>query len=221
MEAMNLYFVRHGKTEWNLESRYQGAGGDSPLLPQSYTEMALVGKYLNPVKFKHIYASPIKRTRITAEHIKAELNNNVPLSLDNRLEEFKLGKMEGMKFEEVKEQFPETFDNFRNHPDLYDPSEIGGETFPELIKRMRSKVMEVAKNFNDDDNILFVSHGAALNALINDLVGVPLKDLRKRGGLANTSTTIIETHDSGRTFTMKQWNETGYLKHKLDKSDLV
>lgn len=99
--------------------------GDSPLLPQSYTEMALVGKYLNPVKFKHIYASPIKRTRITAEHIKAELNNNVPLSLDNRLEEFKLGKMEGMKFEEAKKQFPETFDNFRNHPDLYDPSEIG------------------------------------------------------------------------------------------------
>ena len=33
-----LYFVRHGKTEWNLEGRYQGAHGDSPLLAQSYLE---------------------------------------------------------------------------------------------------------------------------------------------------------------------------------------
>ncbi|WP_429971239.1 histidine phosphatase family protein [Fructilactobacillus sp. Tb1] len=218
---MKLYFVRHGKTEWNLESRYQGAGGDSPLLPQSYAEMTLVGQYLKSVQFKHIYASPIKRARITAEHIKSELDYLVPLSLDNRLEEFKLGKMEGMKFTDAQQQFPQTFDNFRNHPDQYDPSEIGGETFQELIKRMKSKIMEVAQNFDDDDNILFVSHGAALNALINNLVGVPLKDLRKRGGLANTSTTIIETNDHGKTFTMKQWNETGYLNHKLEKSDLV
>lgn len=32
---MKLYFVRHGKTEWNLEGRLQGAKGDSPLLEES------------------------------------------------------------------------------------------------------------------------------------------------------------------------------------------
>ena len=36
-----LFFVRHGKTEWNLEGRYQGAHGDSPLLPQSLEEMII------------------------------------------------------------------------------------------------------------------------------------------------------------------------------------
>ena len=30
---MKLYFVRHGRTVWNLEDRFQGAGGDSPLRP--------------------------------------------------------------------------------------------------------------------------------------------------------------------------------------------
>ncbi|MDU1934420.1 MAG: histidine phosphatase family protein, partial [Streptococcus thermophilus] len=28
---MRLYFVRHGKTQWNLEGRLQGSKGDSPL----------------------------------------------------------------------------------------------------------------------------------------------------------------------------------------------
>lgn len=32
---MQIYFVRHGKTEWNLASRFQGGHGDSPLLSQS------------------------------------------------------------------------------------------------------------------------------------------------------------------------------------------
>ena len=27
---MKLYFVRHGRTVWNLEGRFQGAGGDYP-----------------------------------------------------------------------------------------------------------------------------------------------------------------------------------------------
>ena len=39
-----LFFVRHGKTEWNLEGRYQGAHGDSPLLPQSLEEINFLKK---------------------------------------------------------------------------------------------------------------------------------------------------------------------------------
>ncbi|MCB6775816.1 histidine phosphatase family protein, partial [Phocaeicola dorei] len=29
---MELYFTRHGKTQWNQERRFQGSNGDSPLL---------------------------------------------------------------------------------------------------------------------------------------------------------------------------------------------
>lgn len=218
---MKLYFVRHGKTEWNLESRYQGSGGDSELLPQSYHEMKLAGKYLKTINFKHIYSSPIKRARITAENIQGELVKRVPLSLDNRLEEFNLGKMEGMKFTDVENKYPQEFNDFRNHPEKYDPSEINGETFPDLIKRMTQKIMEITENFDNEDNILIVSHGAALNALINSLLGVQLKDLRQRGGLANTSTTIIETNNAGKDFKLIKWNDTSYLDRKLQESDLV
>ena len=31
---MQLYFTRHGKTEWNQARRFQGMMGDSPLLPE-------------------------------------------------------------------------------------------------------------------------------------------------------------------------------------------
>ena len=40
---MKLYFVRHGRTEWNQEGRFQGASGDSSLLPTAVEELQTLG----------------------------------------------------------------------------------------------------------------------------------------------------------------------------------
>lgn len=49
---MELYFTRHGKTQWNQERRFQGSNGDSPLLPQSYEEIKAFGKKVKYVPLK-------------------------------------------------------------------------------------------------------------------------------------------------------------------------
>ena len=54
-----LYFIRHGKTEWNAEGRFQGAGGDSPLLPESYDQIKMLGNHLKDIEFAHAFSSPI------------------------------------------------------------------------------------------------------------------------------------------------------------------
>ena len=71
----------------------------------------------------------------------------------------------------------------------------------------------------EDDKILAVSHGAALSAIMGGLLGYPLKDVRKRGGLSNTSLTILETKDGGKSFFPVIWNETSYLGRKLSETD--
>ncbi|MBA1394849.1 histidine phosphatase family protein, partial [Lactobacillus sp. XV13L] len=62
---MQFYFVRHGKTEWNLARRFQGAHGDSPLLPQSLVDIAKLGVHLKNTDFRTIYSSPLRRARET------------------------------------------------------------------------------------------------------------------------------------------------------------
>ena len=49
---MQLYFTRHGKTEWNQARRFQGMMGDSPLLPESYKEIQLLGDAIANVPFE-------------------------------------------------------------------------------------------------------------------------------------------------------------------------
>lgn len=52
---MKFYFVRHGKTQWNLEGRFQGANGDSPLLEESVHDLEKLGDYLQDVKFDAVF----------------------------------------------------------------------------------------------------------------------------------------------------------------------
>ena len=215
-----LYFVRHGKTEWNLEGRYQGAHGDSPLLAQSYLEIGLLAEYLNNVKFAKAYCSPIKRARVTAQKLVSLLEYPVKLESDRAFQEFDLGKMEGMKFTEVAKQFPEELDAFRHHPDRYDGAKINGESYQDVIERMTPKIKAICERY-PKENILIVSHGAALCAEIRHLMGVPLSKIRDKDGLANTSTSILETTDNGQTFKCIEWNKNDYLKRGIDPTDVV
>lgn len=216
----SIYLIRHGKTEWNLEGRYQGANGDSPLLAQSYREIDLLAKSLKGIRFAHAFASPIKRTRVTALKLVEQLRPQPPLSLDNRLAEFNLGQWEGMKFSEVGKKWPEEMDAFHHHTDRFDEKVVGAESFQHVIKRVGGAIKEFCANF-PDDNILIVSHGAALNATINGLLGVDLTHLKDRGGLSNTSTTILKTVD-GQHFELVKWNDTKYLhKTKVDPTDTI
>lgn len=215
-----VYLIRHGKTQWNLESRYQGANGDSPLLKDSYREIELLASSLQRIPFEHAYASPLKRARVTAQALLNHLNPEIPLTIDSRLKEFNLGKMEGMHFEDVAAKWPEVLKNFRHHPDKYDESLVEGESFLEVIARFRAAIEEYCRQY-PNGNILVISHGAALNAAINALIGTPLAHLKDRGGLSNTSTTVLTTND-GRHFELEKWNDTSYLhKSKVDPTDTI
>lgn len=215
-----IYFIRHGKTEWNLDSKYQGAHGDSPLLPQSYREIKLLAKSLAHVEIAHVFASPLPRAKTTAKKLIEALHRPIPLSIDDRLIEFNLGKMEGMKFSDVAAKWPDVLDNFRHHPDRYDESIVNSESFESVIKRMSAAVKDYVKQF-PQQNVVIVSHGAALNAAINGLLGVPMPHLKDRGGLSNTSTTILETSD-GKKYNLIKWNDTSYLhKTHVDPTDTI
>ena len=215
-----IFFIRHGKTQWNLDARYQGAHGDSPLLPESYHEIKLLANSLAAVDIAHVFSSPLPRAKTTAQKLIEALDRPIPLTIDSRLAEFNLGLMEGMKFSAVADRWPEVLDNFRYHPDKYDPKVVKSESFESVINRVGAAVYDYVQQF-PNGNIIVVSHGAALNAAINGLLKVPMNHLKDRGGLSNTSTTILQTTD-GKDYQLEKWNDTSYLhKTSVDPTDTI
>lgn len=219
---MQLYFVRHGKTKWNLEGRYQGGRGNSPLLPESYEDIQRLADYLKGTNFRAFYASPLQRALTTAVTLRNDMGITVPVIIDERLREFNLGDLEGMKFVDAERKFPEQIKAFRYEPDRYDPAGFHGESFTHMIARGEALIDSIVKRYPDpDDKVLLVSHGAALCALIRSLEGYKIADIRKRGGLTNTSLTILETNDAGKSYQEKVWNETSYLDRKITSRDTI
>lgn len=217
---MQIYFIRHGKTKWNLASRFQGGHGDSPLLPQSLTDIQKLALHLKDTRFCAIYASPLPRAMTTAQKLDHALGLKMHVKQDERLREVDLGKLEGMKFAAANQKYPQLLHDFWHHPDRYDPSEIGGENYTSVAKRGLSFGRQIAQLYPDpNDKVIAVSHGAALAAIIGSILGYPLKDIRKHGGLSNTSLSIVESTDGGKSFTPIIYNETDFLGRKLTRTD--
>lgn len=216
-----LFFIRHGKTQWNLQGRYQGANADSPLLSESFNEIQKLAHYLEDYDFDQLYTSPLKRALVTAEMLEKHLNQTIPLKVEPALKEFDLGVMEGMLFTEVEAKFPENLHAFRFDPAAYQPELVGSEGFEQVIKRTVPFLKASVLQNKPTANLLYVSHGAALVTMIQALVGTPLADLRKDGGLTNSSVTVVQTNDQGESFQLIDWNQTEFLNKQLKASDTI
>ncbi|MBS9338482.1 histidine phosphatase family protein [Fructobacillus sp. M2-14] len=214
-----FYFVRHGQTEWNLEKRFQGAHGDSPLLQTSYDDMKKVAGFLSDKQISRVYASPLKRARVTAAEIQKELPGNPELSLHSNIIEVGLGDWEGELKADVMKNYPEAYDTYRNHLEKFEGQGFHGEGYTKAVARFQRFINEVAEN-HPNDAILMVAHGLILTFGMSSLLGVPREEIRSLGGLSNTSTTTIEKKP-GEDFRLIKWNETDYLNKEQDASTTI
>ncbi|HFR3425950.1 TPA: histidine phosphatase family protein [Streptococcus suis] len=204
---MKIYFVRHGKTEWNLEGRFQGYSGDSALLPQAFEELELLGKYLSDLPFDAIYSSDLQRAKITAEQI-ARANHHCQTVLTTpQLREWNFGKLEGSKMEIFRSIYSKQAWALKHNLALFDNDLFDAESVHQVTKRMVDFVQSLKGQ--DMDRVLIVSHGAILTASIHRLLGFTSAQLRHRGGLDNASVSILETTDFEH-FTELAWNDTSY-----------
>lgn len=209
---MDLYFTRHGKTEWNKELRFQGMTGDSPLLPSSYEEIKKLGNHIKEVPFKKIYSSTSLRARKTAEGLNSQLNQPVDIIYTDDLKELGLGQLEGQLIKEMREKYSEELGHMRNNLAHYDPQAFDGERIESAIARVSGVVKEAVSD--GEGPYLFVGHGASLTASIQHMSGKNLNELREMGGLNNNSLTILKTENPPYDFPFEMllWNDDSFLQ---------
>ena len=204
---MKLYFVRHGRTLWNLEGRFQGASGDSPLLPESIDILKQLGQHLKKIHFDTIYSSDLPRAVKSAEIIQSQLQSPCPLKSIPNLREWQLGKLEGLKIATLNAIYPQQIKAFRSNLAQFDTKMFEAESLYSTTQRTIQFIKSLKES--SAERILIVGHGANLTASLRTLLGYKEAHLRKEGGLANASLTVLETDDF-ETFTLERWNDTSY-----------
>ena len=207
---MEIYFVRHGQTIWNVEKRFQGLS-DSPLTELGITQAKLLGEKLKDIKFDKFYSTSLKRAYDTANYIKGNRKQKVEIFDD--FVEISMGDMEGIKQEDFKKLYPEQVKNFFFNQLEYDPSSFGGESFLEVRERVirgLNKFIELNKNY---ERVLVVSHGATLKTLLHYISGKDISTLSDEAIPKNTSYTIVK-YENGK-FKIIDFSNVSHLEEKL------
>lgn len=207
---MEIYFVRHGQTIWNVEKRFQGLS-DSPLTELGITQAKLLGEKLKDIKFDKFYSTSLKRAYDTANYIKGNREQKVEIFDD--FVEISMGDMEGIKQEDFKKLYPEQVKNFFFNQLEYNPSSFGGESFLEVRERVirgLNKFIELNKNY---ERVLVVSHGATLKTLLHYISGKDISTLSDEAIPKNTSYTIVK-YENGK-FEIIDFSNVSHLEGKL------
>lgn len=165
---MNVYFMRHGETDWNTIKRLQGTT-DIPLNKngEELAKVTAANMKKDGIKFDVIYSSPLVRALKTAEYMNEY--SKAPVIVDKRIREYCFGQAEGVTFDELKVN--PKFVNLRNW--FLDPenfvAELGAESYDEFFGRLSSFLNEVLiplEKENSNQNVLIVCHGGVVRGLL-------------------------------------------------------
>ncbi len=206
--------VRHGESVSNLEGRVQGQE-DVALSVRGQTQADAVAAWSrgefggDSPPIDEVWSSPLVRARDTAARIAAALN--LPLKIDERLQELHAGIFQGHLWADLEERFPEAVARWRSGD--IDYAIPGGESRAQLAARGHAVLEALAGR--DVGRMIVVAHGGILTAALGSLVGRghPLlaaaaeRPFTKLPALANCSVTRVEWPGP----MLVSFNETGHL----------
>lgn len=161
-----LYLIRHARSAWNAEGRWQGQA-DPVLDDVGHAQAAALAHYLRREPLMAVYSSPQQRARQTAEVVAAE--HGLTVRFDDRLKERDVGAWSGLTEAEVRARFPGDFT-----PTWWVQGPPGGESQTVVLARAAAVFDEIVTAQPEGAHVAVISHGGILNAYLRHVLGVPL-----------------------------------------------
>lgn len=234
--AVTFYVTRHGKTILNTLVQAQG-WADTPLTPPGIAVAEYLGLGLKAenVEFKSVYTSDLGRTRQTARIVLEAKEQKLPITEVFGLREFCFGSYEAKPDSKMwgdvalylhYKSMEEMMKDIANKPDLMidmtaalkELDTLGmAEDYPTVKARTQSALKEIAEKEASagGGNVLIVTHGMAITALLRDLDST---GKAPEGMLKNASVSKVVYKDG--KFFLESFGDMSYVEkgEKISKS---
>jgi probable phosphoglycerate mutase len=158
-----IILVRHGRTLLTESHRISGRGGEDPQLSEAgiqdaqavaeeLTKVSHSGAYSKVLRPTVVVSSPIARTRETAAIIAAKLGIKVEINDD--IAEIAFGDWDGHTNQEVAENWPDQYEQWRGDVKISPP---GGESLEEFDVRVQNGLADILEKY-EGKTVIVVSH---------------------------------------------------------------
>ncbi|MCK4729998.1 MAG: histidine phosphatase family protein [Candidatus Aenigmarchaeota archaeon] len=166
----SLVVIRHGQSEQNvaldllednleelLEQQKRIRDADAQLTPIGLWQAQQTGLHLAHYEaFDICFSSPYRRTLQTSEEVISNLGYDLRIFKENRLREKEFGRLHGFKTDEIKDLYPEEFED-RKRDGKYWYRLPRGENYPDVEDRVHSFLDKLARDYGGK-NVLVVTH---------------------------------------------------------------
>jgi broad specificity phosphatase PhoE len=184
-----FHLVRHGEHVWRGRGIIAGRSAGVGLTAAGRAQMAAVGERLAGEEIAALYASPLQRTRESADILAARLA--LPVQCRDDLIELDFGEWTGLTFDEVRRD--RRWEAWRSCRSL--AALPGGESMREAQRRTIDALAELHRT-HPRAGVVVVSHGDVIRAALLFALGMPL-DLYARLEIDLASISTIEFAESG------------------------
>lgn len=169
-----LFLIRHGATALSAEDCFAGAT-DVLLSDTGRRQAERLALRLSNQEIRAIYASPLRRTRETAEIIAKP--HGLGIDTDSGLREIDHGRWETKRRADVEAQFPQEYAEWEADPFTFAPE--GGESGATVIARALPVIRRIVLA-HPDETVAVVSHKATIRLIISSLLGFDVRGYRDR-----------------------------------------
>jgi len=170
---LEVVLVRHGATDWNLQGRCQSSS-DRALSEAGERQAEEVAANLSQEKLSAVYSSGLIRARRTAQFISRP--HGLPVRIENDVRELDHGALEGLTFNEIKEQYPDFIQRWRTEPaELQVP---GGERLIDVQRRAWEGLNRIVDRHEEHETVVVVSHNFPILGIICHVTGTHLNSYR-------------------------------------------
>ena len=166
-----LLLIRHGETEWNRLSRFQGVK-DIPLNDTGKKQGQQAAEFLKDVTIDFAVTSPLLRPKETAEIILGH-HSEVKLELNPQLKEISHGLWEGKLKTEIEAEFADILRQWEEEPETVQMPE--GENLQQVWDRAIAAWEEIVKTYANSDSPrtgIVVAHDAINKVILCYLLGL-------------------------------------------------
>lgn len=203
---LQLRLIRHGQTDWNLQSRFQGQV-DVPLNAQGLAQAQRLAMRLKVEPAETLVVSDLLRTRQTAQAIEPVWSVQARQSELWREQSF--GILEGWVAQDIAQQYPQEWRQWLTYRSDYAPP--GGESFQMLDARVRRAVREVVQLCESlkVSACTVITHGAVLDVIWRWAHGLDLEGPRKCP-IPNVGLNTVRT--DGEVLELVQWADDAHVR---------
>lgn len=206
-----VLLVRHGATVLTDEERFAGST-DVELSDAGREQARRLSARLARERIAAVYASPLRRTRETAEILAAPYAG-IETRYRDGLREISHGRWEGLTRSEVVARFGDEIEKWERDPFHFAP--VGGETGESVLERARPVLREIVLA-HAGATALVVAHKATIRLLLCDALGIDPRGYRDKLAQLPCCLNVVDYRGEGRP-RLELLNDVSHYAHAGDR----